>query len=57
MYKNMENEDKKEIAKVFEVNYIYLESWIENLSYVRNICVHYGILYGAKLTKIPKLYK
>ena len=57
MYKNMANEDKREIAKVFEVDYIYLESWIENLSYVRNICAHYGRLYGAKLTKTPKLYK
>lgn len=53
----MENEDKKEIAKEFEVDYIYLESWIENLSYVRNICAHYGRLYGAKLTKTPKLYR
>ena len=26
MYKNMENDDKKEIAKEFEVDYIYLES-------------------------------
>ena len=57
MYKNMENEDKKEIAKVLEVDYIYLESCIENLSYVRNICAHYGRLYVAKLTKTPKLYK
>lgn len=57
MYKNMENEDKKEIAKEFEVDYIYLESWIENLSYVRNICAHYGRLYGAKLTKTSKLYR
>ena len=56
MYKNMENEDKKEIAKEFEVDYIYLESWIENLSYVRNICAHYERLYGAKLTKTPKSY-
>lgn len=53
----MENDDKKEIAKEFEVDYIYLESQIENLSYVRNICAHYGRLYGSKLTKTPKLYK
>lgn len=57
MYKNMKNEDKKEIAKIFNVEYIYLESWIENLSYLRNICAHYGRLYGAKFTKSPKLYK
>lgn len=57
MYKNMENEDKKEISSIFGVDYIYLESWIENLAYVRNICAHYGRLYGAKLTKTPKLYR
>lgn len=57
MYKNMKNVDKKEIASVFGVHYTYLESWIENLAYVRNICAHYGRLYGAKLTKTPKLYK
>ena len=56
MFKNMENEDKKKISKVFDVDYTYLESWIENLAYVRNICAHYGRLYGAKLTKTPKLY-
>lgn len=57
MYKNMKNVDKKEIADVFGVHYVYLESWIENLAYVRNICAHYGRFYGAKLTKTPKLYK
>lgn len=53
----MENEDKKEIAKEFKVDYIYLESWIENLSYVRNICAHYGRLYGAKLTRLQSYIK
>lgn len=53
----MENEDKREISEVFDVNYNYLESWIENLSYVRNICAHYGRLYGAKLTKTPRVYR
>lgn len=53
----MENSDKKKIAEAFGVEYTYFESWIENLSCVRNICAHYGRLYGAKLTKAPKLYK
>ena len=57
MYKNMKNDDKKAISTTFGVDYIYLESWIENLAYVRNICAHYGRLYGSKLTKTPKLYK
>lgn len=57
MYKNMKNEDKSIIAKVFHTDYHYFESWIENFAYIRNICAHYGRLYGAKLTKSPKLYK
>lgn len=56
-YKNMKNQDKKEIAKTFGVGYTYLESWFESLSYVRNICAHYGRIYNAKLPKTPKLYK
>lgn len=56
-YKNMKNCDKKVVAKTFGVGYSYLESWIESISYVRNICAHYGRLYNAKLSKTPTLYK
>ena len=56
-YKNMKNPDKKAVAKTFGVGYSYLESWLESISYVRNICAHYGRLYNAKLSKTPILYK
>ena len=56
-YKNMKNQDKKSIAKSFGVGYTYFESWLESISYVRNICAHYGRLYKAKLSKTPILYK
>lgn len=56
-YKNMRNGDKKAIASLFGVGYTYLESWLESISYVRNICAHYGRLYNAKLSKTPILYK
>ena len=56
-YKNLNNVDKKEIAKLFGVGYTYLESWIEHISFVRNICAHYGRLYNAKMPKTPILYK
>lgn len=56
-YKNMKNTDKKVVAKSFGVGYTYLESWLESISYVRNICAHYGRLYNAKLSKTPALYK
>ncbi len=56
-YKNMKNVDKKVVARSFGVGYTYLESWLESISYVRNICAHYGRLYNAKLSKTPILYK
>ncbi|MCM1367919.1 MAG: Abi family protein [Roseburia sp.] len=56
-YKNMKNEDKQEIANLYGVKYTYLESWIEHLTIVRNICAHYGRLYNINLTSRPQLYK
>lgn len=56
-YKNLHNKDKKAIAATFGVGYTYFESWLESISYVRNICAHYGRLYNAKLSKTPILYK
>ena len=56
-FKNLHNKDKKAIAQTFGVGYTYIESWLESISYVRNICAHYGRLYNAKLSKTPILYK
>ncbi|MDO4322621.1 MAG: Abi family protein [Lachnospiraceae bacterium] len=56
-YKNMKNSDKKIVARSFDVGYTYFESWLESISYVRNICAHYGRIYNAKLSKTPILYK
>lgn len=55
--RNAKAPDKKAVAKVFGVGYTYLESWLESVFYVRNICAHYGRLYNAKLSKTPILYK
>ncbi len=57
LYKNMKNDDKKNIALTFNVPYTYLESWMECISYLRNICAHYGRIYNARLVKTPQLYK
>lgn len=56
-FKNMKSEDKKAVAATYGISYKYLESWIESIAFVRNICAHYGRLYNAKLTKTPQLYK
>ncbi len=57
LYKNMLTKDKKAISATLDVDYKHLESWIECIAYVRNICAHYGRLYNSKITKTPLLYK
>ena len=57
LFKILKNADKKEIASSFGVGYTYLESWMETLVYVRNVCAHYGRLYNARIKKRPKIYK
>lgn len=57
LYKNLNTEDKASIASIYHLKYSYLESWIETIAYVRNLCAHYGRLYNVKLTKTPKLYQ
>lgn len=56
-YKNMKPQDKKAVAKLYGIVYTYLESWVEHIAFVRNICAHYGRLYNVNLAKTPKLYK
>lgn len=53
----MKNEDKKAVSATYGIGYTYFESWIESISFVRNMCAHYGRLYNAKLAKTPILYK
>ena len=56
-FKNMKGEDKKAVANLYGINYAYLESWIESISHIRNICAHYGRLYNATFVKQPRLYR
>ncbi len=57
-YRNLIEEAKKNIAKTYyKVPYLYLESWLQTLSNIRNVCAHYGRLYNKKLTFKPRLFK
>lgn len=57
-YRNLNEDVKKLIAKqYYKVPYFYLESWLQTLSNVRNVCAHYGRLYNKKLTFKPRLFK
>lgn len=56
LYSNMSSDDRNHIAKLnYRVSAIYLESWLKCLSYIRNICAHYGRLYNRPLTSKPRL--
>lgn len=56
-YMNLILEDQKAISKnCFDINYKLLESWLNNLSYIRNICAHYGRLYNKKMTITPMIH-
>lgn len=57
-YRNLNEDIKKQIAKVYyNVPYKYIESWLQTLSNIRNVCAHYGRIYNKKLTFKPRLYK
>lgn len=56
-YRNLILEDQKAISKnCFNINYQLLESWLSNLSYIRNICAHYGRLYNKKMAITPMIH-
>lgn len=56
-YANLNTAEQKEISKnCFNVNNQLLESWLNNLAYIRNICAHYGRLYNKTLAITPMLH-
>jgi abortive infection bacteriophage resistance protein len=47
---------KNQIAKDFGIpNYTYLNSWLQAVTQVRNICAHHGRLWNRTFPIIPKL--
>ncbi|MBY0221620.1 Abi family protein [Sporosarcina aquimarina] len=57
LFRNLKEDTKNEVVKDFNIPYYYVESWLHSLAYVRNVCAHYGRLYGKKLTIKPTLFK
>jgi abortive infection bacteriophage resistance protein len=46
---------RKQIAKDFEISQSQLTSWMETLTYIRNICAHHGRLWNRELSLKPEL--
>ena len=56
-YKTMKTEDQKAIAKqYYKGNYIYLSSWFESISHVRNVAAHFGRIYQKNFARLPKVF-
>lgn len=56
LYSNLKNQDKSQIAEeYYKLPYKYIISWLRVLSIVRNICAHYGRLYGRRFRTAPRL--
>lgn len=47
------SDPKKSVAGHFQIHYKVLESWIESISYIRNVCAHHGRLWNKKLIVKP----
>ena len=56
-YGNLKSRDiARAIATDFETSPYYLNSWLEHITYVRNICAHFDRFYNRKMTKQARLY-
>lgn len=53
LYKNMLTVNQKQIASEFNTGVRQLDSWIENINYIRNLIAHYMRLYNFVLQKTP----
>ena len=52
LYTIMTNEDKEEVANVFNISVDYLESFLPILSNYRNLCAHEDIVFDHKTERV-----
>jgi len=56
MFKNLKTNDaKKAVAKHFGVSHGILESWMEHLVYIRNLCAHHSRVWNRTMTITPTI--
>ena len=57
MYEYMLNDDKKEVSKKFDVSKPDFESWLENITLLRNFCAHNSIIWNKKINSVARKSK
>lgn len=55
MYYGMKSRDKRVIAARYGVDFETLGSWIQSLSYIRNLCFHHSRLWNRILAVAPRI--
>ncbi len=45
--------DKASIAKEFNLSYIVLQSWLQSLTFLRNICAHHAVVWNRTFHIMP----
>ncbi len=56
LFKNLvTSEEKKAVGKHFKIHHMVLSSWMESLSYMRNICAHHSRLWNRTITVKPTI--
>lgn len=55
IYRNLLRETKIKVIEHLKIPPETVASWLHTLSYIRNVCAHYGRLYGKDLVIKPSL--
>lgn len=56
LFSVMLDDDRKAIANLYNCKPNYLNSWLQSIREVRNICAHFNRLYNMPLKQTPFLY-
>lgn len=54
MYEYMFNKDKKQISKKFDVNKEDFESWLKNITLLRNFSAHNSVIWNKKINSVAR---
>ncbi len=50
-----DNQERKIIAQKFNTTAILLESWMQSITYIRNVCAHHSRLWNRELSNSPRV--
>lgn len=57
LYGGLQNDDKKLVAKFFNIHHKRLGDWLHSLTYIRNVCAHHSRLWNRELAIRPSNIK